>query len=158
MVSRDADATFEAVDNQPPLPLPFVDHVPAGAAEQFLASIGARGVSVQKGDGHAIAPAGPDARAVEELIANKLDNNPDTLLVANSGGTNISRVYIGSSSAAAIHEDLAHRILTRATYTYNLNVSRDENTGKIRLTAIGPILYSDRPQYIAQAAAGTASI
>jgi hypothetical protein len=81
-----------------------------------------------------------------------ISNNPDTLLVANSGGTNISRVYIGSGGA--IHEDLAHRILTRATYSYNLTVSRDENTGKIRLTAQGPILYSDRPQYIAQAAAG----
>jgi len=83
-----------------------------------------------------------------------ISNNPDTLLVANSGGTNISRVYIGSSSPGAIHEDLAHRILTRATYSYNLTVSRDENTGKIRLSAQGPILYSDRPQYIAQAAAG----
>jgi hypothetical protein len=83
-----------------------------------------------------------------------ISNNPDTLLVANSGGTNISRVYIGSQSAGAIHEDLAHRILTRATYAYSLTVSRDENTGKIRLSAQGPNLYSDRPQYIAQAAAG----
>lgn len=81
-----------------------------------------------------------------------ISNNPDTLLVANSGGTNISRVYIGSGGA--IHEDLAHRILTRATYSYNILVSRDENTGKIRLTAQGPFQYSDRPQYIAQAAAG----
>ena len=81
-----------------------------------------------------------------------ISNNPDTLLVANSGGTNISRVYIGSGGS--IHEDLAHRILTRATYSYNINVSRDENTGKIRLTAQGPIQYSDRPQYIAQANAG----
>jgi hypothetical protein len=81
-----------------------------------------------------------------------ISNNPDTLLVANSGGTNISRVYIGSGGA--IHEDLAHRILTRATYSYMLTVSRDENTGKIRLSAQGPILYSDRPQYIAQATAG----
>lgn len=82
-----------------------------------------------------------------------ISNNPDTLLVANSGGTNISRVYIGGG-AGAIHEDLAHRILTRATYSYNITVSRDENTGKIRITAQGPIQYSDRPQYIAQAAAG----
>src|SRR4029079_9348070 len=81
-----------------------------------------------------------------------ISNNPDTLLVANSGGTNISRVYIGSGGS--IHEDLAHRILTRATYSYNILVSRDENTGKIRLTAQGPFQYSDRPQYIAQAAAG----
>ena len=81
-----------------------------------------------------------------------ISNNPDTLLVANSGGTNISKVYIGTGGA--IHEDLSHRILTRATYQYTLTVSRDENTGKIRLSAQGPFQYSDRPQYIAQAAAG----
>ena len=63
-----------------------------------------------------------------------MSNNPDTLLVANSGGTNISRVYIGSTNAVRMHEDLAHRILTRNTYSYTITVTRDENTGKIRLT------------------------
>jgi len=83
-----------------------------------------------------------------------ISNNPDTLLVANSGGTNISRVYIGSTSAPNLHEDLAHRILTRSTYTFSVTVQRDENTGKIRLTAQGPFSYSDRPQYIAQSTGG----
>jgi hypothetical protein len=82
-----------------------------------------------------------------------MSNNPDTLLVANSGGTNISRVYVGSTSSASMHEDLAHRILTRNTYAYVLNTTRDQ-TGTIRLQIEGPISYSDRPQYIAQAKGG----
>ena len=83
-----------------------------------------------------------------------MSNNPDTLLVANSGGTNISRVFIGSSSVSSMREDLAHRILTRNSYLFSVTVTRDPLTGKIRLTADGPISYSDRPQYIAQAKGG----
>jgi hypothetical protein len=83
-----------------------------------------------------------------------VSNNPDTLLVANSGGTNISRVFIGSTSPSSIREDLANRILTRNTYNFILTVQKDENTGKIRLSAQGPISYSDRPQYLAQARGG----
>jgi len=33
-------------------------------------------------------------------------------------------------------------------------VARDQNTGRIGLTVVGPISYSDRPQYIAQAKGG----
>ncbi len=83
-----------------------------------------------------------------------ISNNPDTLLVANSGGTNISRVFIGATDASQLREDLAHRILTRNTYLYTVTVSRDENTGKIHLSATGPISYSDRPQYLVQSAGG----
>jgi hypothetical protein len=83
-----------------------------------------------------------------------VSNNPDTLLVANSGGTNISRVFIGSASPAALHEDLAHRILTRNSYNFQINETRDDATGKIRIVASGPISYSDRPQYISQSVAG----
>lgn len=81
-------------------------------------------------------------------------NNPDELLVANSGGTNISRVSIASSAVSGIREDLARRILTRNTYIYTVTESREEETGKIRLRLEGPFSYSDRPQYIAQAASG----
>ncbi|HEX3867974.1 MAG TPA: hypothetical protein VHV78_14530, partial [Gemmatimonadaceae bacterium] len=83
-----------------------------------------------------------------------ISNNPDTLLVANSGGTNISRVFIGSKDATQLREDLLHRILTRNSYLFTITVQKDENTGKIRLTATGPISYSDRPQYIAQSTGG----
>ncbi len=83
-----------------------------------------------------------------------ISNNPDTLLVANSGGTNISRVFIGSTNAANLREDLPNRILTRNTYTFTVTVQKDENTGKIRLSAQGPFSYSDRPQYLVQSKGG----
>jgi hypothetical protein len=84
-----------------------------------------------------------------------MSNNPDTLLVANSGGTNISRVYVGTTDASGMHEDLTHRIFTRNTYLFTINVTRDPtNSQLIRLAAQGPISYSDRPQYIAQAKGG----
>jgi hypothetical protein len=83
-----------------------------------------------------------------------VSNNPDTLLVANSGGTNISRVFIGSKDASTLKEDLPNRILTRNSYIFTVTVQKDENTGKIRLSSTGPISYSDRPQYIAQSTGG----
>jgi len=83
-----------------------------------------------------------------------IGNRSDTLLVANSGGTNISRVYIGSTDPGGMHEDLASRILTRNTYVFVVHVQRDANTGKVLLKVDGPISYSDRPQYIAQSKGG----
>lgn len=78
-------------------------------------------------------------------------NSNDTLLVANSGGTNISRVYIGATSPTGMTET---RILTRNTVVYTLRERREEATGKIRLELGGPFSYSDRPQYVAQAKTG----
>ena len=77
----------------------------------------------------------------------------DTLLVANSGGTNISRVCIGNCGGSP-HEDLAHRILTRNVSIYMIDEARDANTGKVTLTLFDPKSFSDRPQYIAQAVTG----
>jgi hypothetical protein len=78
--------------------------------------------------------------------------NGDTMYVANSGGTNLSRVYIGAATPSGMKEDLAHRIDTRISLLYKVTEARDAGTGKIRLTLKGPILFSDRPQYIQQAA------
>ena len=80
--------------------------------------------------------------------------NPDTLLVANSGGTNISRVFIGSSTVSALKEDLPNRILTRNVYVYEISQAIDAATS--RITFSNPILhsYSDRPQYLAQSTTG----
>jgi hypothetical protein len=83
-----------------------------------------------------------------------ISNNPDTLLVANSGGTNISRVFIGSSNPRAIREDSLHRILTRGTYVFVVNETRDEKTNKVTINTGPPIIFSDRPQYIGQIATG----
>jgi len=79
--------------------------------------------------------------------------NPDTLLVANSGGTNISRVCIGNCGAS-LHEDLANRILTRNVYIFVVTESRDATTGKITISVTDPVSYSDRPQYVAQSSTG----
>ena len=83
-----------------------------------------------------------------------IGNHTDTLLVANSGGTNISRVYIGSTDPTALHEDLGHRILTRNTYVYTLHVKFDVTQNKTTMQVEGPVSYSDRPQYLVQSAGG----
>lgn len=83
-----------------------------------------------------------------------VSNNPDTLLVANSGGTNISRVFIGSSSLPALREDLPNRILTRNVFVHTVLELRDAGTGKVTISKQPIISYSDRPQYLAQASTG----
>src|SRR2546423_248617 len=80
--------------------------------------------------------------------------NSETLYVANSGGTNLSRVFIGTSSAAAMKEDLAKRILTRISLMYKVQEQRDPQTLRLKLALTGPYLFSDRPQYVQQSAGG----
>ena len=77
----------------------------------------------------------------------------DTMYVANSGGTNLSRVYIGGTPAT-MKEDLVNRLVTRASYLFKLTEAVDPATSKIRLTTTPPILFSDRPQYVEQSAGG----
>jgi hypothetical protein len=78
----------------------------------------------------------------------------DTLYVANSGGTNLSRVFIGAANASSMREDLTNRLLTRVSFMYKLTEVRDPATGKIRITVSAPITYSDRPQYVEQSSSG----
>jgi hypothetical protein len=78
----------------------------------------------------------------------------DTMYVANSGGTNLSRVYIGAATPSGMKEDLNNRILTRISLLYKVTEQIDAQTGRIRLTLTGPILFSDRPQYVQQSTAG----
>lgn len=73
------------------------------------------------------------------------------LLVANSGGTNISQVDI---SLPAPKEKLVERILTRNSYVHQVLESRDANTGRITASVSPVIGYSDRPQHIAQLETG----
>jgi hypothetical protein len=80
--------------------------------------------------------------------------NDDTLLVANSGGTNISRVYIGDTVAANLKEDLPHRILTRNVFIRDILESRDASTNRITASLTEIKSFSDRPQYIAQSTTG----
>ena len=76
-----------------------------------------------------------------------IDNSGSLLLVANSGGTNISRVNLLSRS-----ED--GRIKTSNEWVYDIGYSVDEGSGDAKYTVSPPIDYSDRPQYIAQSASG----
>lgn len=85
-----------------------------------------------------------------------VSNNPDTLFVANSGATTISKVCINPAQCAsgAISENLAGRIRTRETIIFNVLFTIDERTNKIRLVRLSDKAYSDRPQYIAQSDGG----
>ncbi len=77
----------------------------------------------------------------------------DTMYVANSGGTNLSRVFVGGTPAT-MKEDLVNRLVTRASYLFKVTEVRDASTGKIRLSTSPPILFSDRPQYVEQSVSG----
>ena len=76
-----------------------------------------------------------------------IDNSGSFLLVANSGGTNISRVDLGSRSETG-------RIKTANAYIYNVAWSKDLSSGGYKYSVSAPIDYSDRPQFIAQSASG----
>jgi hypothetical protein len=76
-----------------------------------------------------------------------IDNSGSMLLVANSGGTNISRVDLGTRSETG-------RIKTANAYLYDVSWSKDQTSGGYKYTVSAPIDYSDRPQYIAQSASG----
>ena len=73
-----------------------------------------------------------------------LNRTSDTLIVANSGGTNISYVPLGSANPT---EDVLKRIRTPNNSVFI--VQRDEDQGLVRLAATF-IDFSDRPQFIAQ--------
>ncbi|HEX4681556.1 MAG TPA: Ig-like domain-containing protein [Gemmatimonadaceae bacterium] len=118
----------------------------------FLSNIDFNLLEVWQNSTKSYAPSGIAVGSFPWGLA--VANNPDTLLVANSGGTNISKVFIGAADPASFSEDVAHRILTRATHVFTVTESRDANTGKITLHAAGPFNYSDRPQYLAQTKGG----
>jgi hypothetical protein len=76
-----------------------------------------------------------------------IDNSGSMLLVANSGGTNISRVDLGNRSETG-------RIKTANAYLYDVQWSKDQTSGGYKYSVSAPIDYSDRPQFIAQSASG----
>jgi hypothetical protein len=76
-----------------------------------------------------------------------IDNSGSVLLVANSGGTNISQVDLGNRSETG-------RIKTANAYLYDVAWSKDQTSGGYKYSVSAPIDYSDRPQFIAQSASG----
>lgn len=76
-----------------------------------------------------------------------IDNSNSLLLVANSGGTNISKVSLLSRLEQG-------RVKTANEYLFDVTYTKDETSGGFKFKASGPIDYSDRPQFIAQSASG----
>jgi hypothetical protein len=74
-----------------------------------------------------------------------LGRTSDTLLVANSGGTNISVVALGPGTPAE-----ARRIRTPDVNLYDLSYDVQADTA----TTIVPVDYSDRPQFVGQVSTG----
>lgn len=74
-----------------------------------------------------------------------LDNSGDTLMVANSGGTNISKVPL---RVVPLREDGSARIFTPEVVLYDIEITLDE---QLRETYTGVAIgFSDRPQFLAQ--------
>jgi hypothetical protein len=78
-----------------------------------------------------------------------ISNDPNVLLVANSGGTNLSRVSLSNLS-----ELNDQRIRTRGTYLFVVSETRDPLSAKLTESVGAPVIYSDRPQYLGQLADG----
>lgn len=76
-----------------------------------------------------------------------IDNSNSLLLVANSAGTNISKVSL-------IDRAEFGRVKTANEYVYDVTYTKDETSGGFKYRVPPPIDYSDRPQYIAQSASG----
>src|SRR5437868_7540626 len=115
----------------------------------FVSNINNNRLEIWQGTTKAFASSGIPVGSQPWGLA--FGNSPETLYVANSGGTNISRVYVGAGTKAEV---LSQRILTRNTYAFVVTQTVDANTGRITLALQGPISYSDRPQYLAVSKAG----
>ncbi|MGQ0540149.1 MAG: YncE family protein [Gemmatimonadaceae bacterium] len=75
-----------------------------------------------------------------------IDNSGSLLFVANSGGTNISTVSLLTRKETG-------RVKTANEYVYDVTYSKLDSAG-FKYKVVGPIDYSDRPQYIGQSASG----
>jgi hypothetical protein len=81
-----------------------------------------------------------------------VDNSGDTLLVANSGGTNISRVSLNHASVNSVAEVPSRRIKTPNSYIADIRATLDQaGTARFEIDIYD---YSDRPQYVAQSVNG----
>jgi len=76
-----------------------------------------------------------------------IDNSNSLLLVANSAGTNVSKVSLDDRTEIG-------RVKTANEYVYDVSYTKDETSGGFKYKVPPPIDYSDRPQYIAQSASG----
>lgn len=98
---------------------------------------------------------GPDVAVGSEPWGLHLNGTGDTLLVANSGGTSVSKVSLSGTPAEIVPE----RIQTRNTALFEIELevdTLDDGTVVVNSTAEGVRFYdfSDRPQHVAQDASG----
>jgi hypothetical protein len=84
-----------------------------------------------------------------------LNRTGDTILVANSGGTSLSYVALDAQGA---REVVSRRLQTRNTvlYQFQFDEVREDETadGELIVESFQVFDFSDRPQYVAQDAAG----
>lgn len=76
-----------------------------------------------------------------------IDNSNSLLLVANSAGTNISKVSLSTRLETG-------RVKTSNEYVFDVTYTKDETSGGFKYKISAIVDYSDRPQYIAQSASG----
>jgi len=115
----------------------------------FLSNTNFNRLEIWKGATRTFSPSGISVGSLPWGMT--LDNSGDTLLVANSGGTNISKVDVRTSLA----EVESARLLTRSTQSWKVTQSIDATSGKITITIFEPpVAFSDRPQYLAESKAG----
>lgn len=76
-----------------------------------------------------------------------IDNSGSLLLVANSGGTNISKVNLAQRQEQG-------RVKTANEYVFDVTYTKDESSGGFKYKVAPIIDYSDRPQFVAQSASG----
>jgi hypothetical protein len=74
-----------------------------------------------------------------------IDNTGDTLIVANSGGTNVS--FVPLAGAGALVEDNVKRLRTPNAVFFDVKISTDATRSRYDVDFHD---YSDRPQFIAQ--------
>lgn len=86
-----------------------------------------------------------------------INRTGDTLLVANSGGTDVSSLYLGDRNGVGAREDTQRRILTPDVTLWDVRRTQEQQGvtfERIILPAVGDAGFSDRPQYLVQDATG----
>jgi hypothetical protein len=86
-----------------------------------------------------------------------INRTGDTLLVANSGGTDISNIYLGDVNGLGAREDNGRRLLTPDVTLWDVQRTSEEQGVTFEvfvLPFLGSNGFSDRPQYIAQDSTG----
>lgn len=86
-----------------------------------------------------------------------INRTGDTLLVANSGGTDVSNIYLGDRNGLGAREDNGRRLLTPDVTLWDVQRTSEEQGVTFEvfvLPFLGSDGFSDRPQYIAQDSTG----